>query len=289
MRTLLALCLCAALAACAEKPAPVPPPPVPAPTPTPIPEPEPPVPPTPFPDPVACKAVENRGLRMERSRATSPRIVGGTEAPIGQYPWMASIQYSGGHYCGGTVADSTHILTAAHCRVLPGDRVVVGKTRLSSQGGETRTVVRAIRHADYNSSTNENDISLLTLDAPVSVRPVEFGAAPQAGTVTAVGWGVLFEGSQTVSDTLQHVDVAITDNETCNAAYGGGIVASMMCADEAGKSSCQGDSGGPILYNGKQVGITSFGIGCARPEWPGVYARVSAHLPWLEACLHDSE
>ena len=46
--------------------------------------------------------------------------------------------------------------------------------------------------------------------------------------------------------------------------------------------SCQGDSGSPILnQEGVQVGAVSWGAGCARPESPGVYARVSAVLPWI--------
>ncbi|MCG3134204.1 MAG: hypothetical protein HMLKMBBP_01496 [Planctomycetes bacterium] len=261
--------------------------------PAPVEESPPPVPPTapvppdaPKPEPTACRAVENRRTPVLGllGRAT-PRIVGGTPASLNQYPWMASIQAPwGAHYCGGTVIDPLHILTAAHCEVLPGDRVVVGRVDLSAGGGEVRTVARAIRHADYNPSTMTDDISLLTLDAPVSALPVTLGEAPQTGAATAIGWGVLNEGDAQTPDALQHVDVPITGNEVCAAAYNGGITAKMVCADGEGRGSCQGDSGGPLIAGGRQAGITSFGVGCARAEWPGVYTRVSSYADWIEAC-----
>ncbi|KZR99274.1 Transmembrane Protease serine 9, partial [Daphnia magna] len=48
-----------------------------------------------------------------------------------------------------------------------------------------------------------------------------------------------------------------------------------------------GDSGGPLIIQATpnsrwiQVGIVSFGIGCARAEYPGVFTRVSAFRFWI--------
>ena len=59
----------------------------------------------------------------------------------------------------------------------------------------------------------------------------------------------------------------------------------MLCGGEEGKDTCQGDSGGPLVIsvNGKWtlIGVTSWGIGCGDYNKPGVYAKVSALLNWV--------
>ena len=75
-------------------------------------------------------------------------------------------------------------------------------------------------------------------------------------------------------------------NAACASAYSN-LTDNMLCAgvDGGGKDSCQGDSGGPLVYNNsgewQQVGIVSFGIGCAEADYPGVYARVSRYIDWI--------
>lgn len=60
----------------------------------------------------------------------------------------------------------------------------------------------------------------------------------------------------------------------------------MIYASAAGRDTCQMDSGGPLAHknNGKfeLVGLTSRGRGCALPDYPGVYARVSVQLEWIK-------
>lgn len=60
----------------------------------------------------------------------------------------------------------------------------------------------------------------------------------------------------------------------------------MICAAAPGRDTCQGDSGGPMAFNNNGrfeiIGLTSWGRGCAEPNYAGVYARVSAQLQWVE-------
>ena len=91
-------------------------------------------------------------------------------------------------------------------------------------------------------------------------------------------------------NNLQYVRVPAITNSQCNTAYGGSITSSMLCAgypNVGGKDACQGDSGGPYVCNdnGNPViaGVVSWGNGCALANFPGVYARVTTVLNWIES------
>lgn len=105
--------------------------------------------------------------------------------------------------------------------------------------------------------------------------------------LTAVGWGKQTKYGQ-VSRVLKKVSIRVKDQLKCKEAYGQRGVTirdKMFCASEDGKDTCTGDSGGPLLkYEyGKVtiVGITSFGIGCAHPLYPGVYTNVAKYMDWI--------
>jgi hypothetical protein len=75
--------------------------------------------------------------------------------------------------------------------------------------------------------------------------------------------------------------------------YGGGILASIMCAADPGQDSCQGDSGGPLFDSDSNtlVGVVSWGIGCADARYPGVYSRISNQWDaWIKPtiCANNS-
>ena len=75
-----------------------------------------------------------------------------------------------------------------------------------------------------------------------------------------------------------HVNLKYVPNEECNNSYTGSVTDNMMCAAKDFKDSCSGDSGGPLYDKGENtvVGIVSWGNGCAKEGYPGVYARVSS-------------
>jgi secreted trypsin-like serine protease len=103
--------------------------------------------------------------------------------------------------------------------------------------------------------------------------------------LTVMGYGAETEGGLG-SDTLREVQVQYMPQSECEKAYGGSLLAEevQLCAgvNGGGKDSCQGDSGGPIVAGTNTlVGVVSWGYGCARPEFPGVYSRVSGAVDWI--------
>nr|NP_001003526.1 uncharacterized protein LOC554458 [Danio rerio]AAH77104.1 Zgc:100868 [Danio rerio] len=159
-------------------------------------------------------------------------------------------------------------------------------------------VSNIIKHPNYNSDTEDNDITLLQLASTVSfsnyIRPICLAASDSTffnGTLVWItGWGNTATGVSLPSPgTLQEVQVPIVGNRKCNCLYGvSKITDNMVCAGllQGGKDSCQGDSGGPMVSKQGSVwiqsGIVSFGTGCAQPNFPGVYTRVSKYQSWIQ-------
>lgn len=264
--------------------------------PTPPPPPEPPI--------VQCNASRtgagfSRSLE-DRSAGRTERIVGGEEARVGDWPWAAALSFTRAdgslfQYCGGSLIEDDWVLTAAHCQVEVGDSVVLGRHDLGTAAGEVRTVEFVLTHNDYNDATNDNDIALVKLITASGQVPVDLIDAADtnsqpADNSTVIGWGALSQGGPT-SQTLQQVDIPIVSNSDCANTYSN-LTDNMICAgrDMGGQDSCQGDSGGPLMVRAsaqdpwRQTGVVSFGIGCALPNTPGVYTRVSRYLDWIDAC-----
>ena len=109
---------------------------------------------------------------------------------------------------------------------------------------------------------------------------------PSGASVRVCGWGNTRYPGSSYPNELHCVNVNIISNQDCNArnSYNGAVLAGMYCAgvNGGGKDACQGDSGGPTTYNNQVIGATSWGIGCAEANYPGVYTDVAMFRTWVD-------
>ncbi|TVQ91128.1 MAG: hypothetical protein EA393_05015, partial [Bacteroidetes bacterium] len=232
----------------------------------------------------------------------SGRIVGGEDANIEDYPWHVALMQGTTQFCAGSIIHEEWILTAAHC-VLGSwtpQYIRAGVTNRTHTTGQDINVIQIIAHPDFDDPVKwANDIALLRLQTPLNLAPAGVAIVPvvtQADALagftnpgvmsTITGWGALSWGGPS-SDILQAAQVPITDD---TGGYNpSSITPDMLLAGypEGGVDACQGDSGGPLVVPDgaggyKLAGITSWGNGCAFPDFPGVYARVSYFEDWIK-------
>jgi hypothetical protein len=100
------------------------------------------------------------------------------------------------------------------------------------------------------------------------------------------GQGEVYAGSMRLLETAVETVAPLT----CAAAYPGSLIGpGQVCAglEQGGRDACQGDSGGPLVVADahgcpRQIGIVSWGDGCADQNAYGVYTRVSHHAAWIQ-------
>ncbi|KAK9747378.1 Trypsin [Popillia japonica] len=224
------------------------------------------------------------------------RIVGGSDATPGQFPWQVSIRRAStdGHNCGAAHCNSKWILTAAHCVVntSPSTWYIVAGTLTLSSGGNQHQIARIISHADYNSAQIKNDVAVLELEEELefsaTVQPIEL-ESEVVGEVDCLvsGWGRL-EAWGALPDNLQFIPLKTISLEACQSSWSSLVQADEICTlTQQGEGVCNGDSGSPLIAGGKQIGIVSWGNPCANGR-PDVFTRVSSFLDWIEAAISSS-
>jgi secreted trypsin-like serine protease len=216
--------------------------------------------------------------------------------------------------CGATFLGNKWVLTAAHCVDSPDAeffKMNVGEFDLSD-GAENAIAIKNIYvHPSYDADAINNDIALVELVSSVDAPAVEIAStattdqyAIEHSPAFVAGWGgrtgyAPGEGpTSNFPDILHQVELNLTTNEECRQILATslginpentGITDKMICAPQPegidGRGSCQGDSGGPLIVQTgtgpQQVGIVSWGIGCAATGFPGVYTRVAEFKDWL--------
>ncbi|XP_066995227.2 melanization protease 1 isoform X1 [Anabrus simplex] len=241
----------------------------------------------------------NIGLLPSDCSALLNRILGGNEADLGEFPWLAALIYRSpkgqlGFLCGGSLINKRYVLTAAHC-LLPGSS---GNTLIGVRLGEHNTatpidcnsdgecsdhpvdlgIEEVLPHPEYDSrrSSQFNDIGLIRLNSDVPytdyIKPIclpleePLKKSFKGEILFAAGWGRTESDSQ--SAVLLKVSLPGVPVEACRKVYGSmdqPIGTSQICAGgEQGRDSCRGDSGGPLMTadsSGSLVvsGVASYG------------------------------
>ncbi|NXB21861.1 OVCH2 protein, partial [Rhagologus leucostigma] len=255
------------------------------------------------------------GMPSNQPRFIFSRIIGGEEAVPYSWPWQASVQIVDEHICGGAVLAKEWVVTAAHClnsREAYRDlwMVVTGLHDLTEQEyRQKRSVKQYIIHPSFNETTLDSDIALLQLAEPLefnpSVRPVCLPAEEEvlqpSKMCVVTGWGAPEEDREK-GKKLQQLEVPILALDICQSYYinlPSKVTQRMICAGfplEEGKDSCTGDSGGPLVCPSEDNsgfytlhGITSWGLGCGRKNYPGVYTNVGFFVDWIKNNINSSD
>ena len=246
-----------------------------------------------------------------------PRIVNGSLADEGEYPSQGLLLIDtadGQAVCGGSVVAARKFLTAAHCVIGEDGRprppaafaAYLGETHITLNPAHRHTFSAVAVHPDYaeDAGGQTNDVAVLTFASPVTTPALDV-VSPDDGALWApgrflwiIGWGDTFEGSNDGSADLREADIPVRTDADCAEAYGGLFVAAtMVCAGDAdplGRSAdtCQGDSGGPLLAGLPPfvaAGVVSWGNGCNREGFPGVYSRIGAQPlnAWVRGRIND--
>ena len=257
-------------------------------------------------------------VAQSRADVGDGRIINGQEVNITQVPWQVAVLSSSepndfyAQNCGASILDENWVLSAAHCFVFSNQpdktaadiEILAGVTTLGEGVSSRIAVQQIIPHPAYDPATTNNDIALLKLATPVGLNgttkqaislPFDEPKAtwPAVNTsATVSGWGNTSTTGSAYPSALMaaEVDVLTNPSETQCGSYSTSVYLpdTMLCAAEmtVGKDSCQGDSGGPLAIEVSGTwtlaGIVSWGYGCADPQYPGVYTRVTSYLDWIE-------
>jgi len=239
-------------------------------------------------------------LSIVGTAIASRHIVSGESAKHCEFPHIAFVLISkdkGTFACGGSLIDSTHVVTAAHCvdSGVKGVDVFFGSLH-KRQMPHRISASSFVRHGQYdgdNKVTVLNDVAILTLSKPVKLspclKPIELAKPGDkfVGDCHIAGWGKTGPNGASSVELLRATVPHLSEKQC--SRYAGGLESQHICAGDLnrnGKTTCQGDSGGPLMcYRASDhklvlAGIVSYGWTCT--EGLSVFARVSYFNSWFQ-------
>jgi len=258
---------------------------------------------------VSTDATTESYVPAEATTSEATRIIGDNPTQPHEYPWMVALLINGKSFCGGSIIDKRHILTAAHCTDGAENITILMGSHSIKQKEESRKIVNItaeniFQHPNYDEETIFSDISILRLPEELeyneNIKPVclpnrfMMTQANVGDTVRVSGWGIQSDDAKTISPTLQHTQpTTIMTNANCRQLFRDLITGNQVCMNTTPRNSaCKGDSGGPLFTvvkanNGTrahivQYGIVSFGSFSCERGFPVAFTRVTAFLDYIE-------
>jgi len=242
--------------------------------------------------------------------SASPKVLGGTVANAGQFPYIVRLFISAdgitGGFCDGSIIDAYHVVSAAHCfqegfRGWPYD-IQVNYGAVNINESSVKYPISYTVHPEYSNTLSTggtllNDVALLRFATPfvysTTVNKIEFedDNPDKNDAIYVSGYGVTETGS--VSQTLLWTALEYKDLDHCeDAGFDDLDDDQHVCAQgEAGHTACNGDSGGPLVTASdplvssthKLLGIVSYGSSNCSAGFPSIYASVPGFAAdWVE-------
>jgi len=255
---------------------------------------------------------------LSQKSFAQPKIIGGTEAEQGQFPWMSCLYlFEEEAVCGGVLVHPEWVLTAAHC-VFTEDLELLSFRfnsidaygELNPQGGAERNISEVHIHPEYDFGDlvgQHVDLALFRLSEPVTdITPINLpiGLDPSElyqtnALVNVAGWGLVVENDTNINpDTLQWVTSNVYDFVLCETALGNSITDDFFCIGytegQAPSGAATGDSGGPAwVYDSEDNAILTGIVHGALWDFtgldqPGVFVKVANQLDWIESVINGA-